>query len=111
MKRIIYLTLISSLLFATSCAKKIDEVNPDYFGHWENVDGAGYKGFDINEGVSSYASSEGAKSVSVTGRARVKKNEKKLKIGFKGFKVDTPPHQDDNGYFYMVVEGDTYERW
>lgn len=111
MKKIVYLTLISFLFFALSCAKKIDEVNPDYFGYWENVDGNGYKEFSINEGVSSYVSYEGVKTVSVTGRARVKKNEKKLKIGIKGFKVNTPPYQNANGYFYMVVEGDTYERW
>jgi hypothetical protein len=54
---------------------------------------------------------EGIKSVSVTGRARVKKNEKKLKIGIKGFKVDQIPSQDGNGYFTMVVEGVTFERW
>lgn len=111
MKKVLYLILISGFIFVTSCAKKIDEVNPDYFGYWENVDGGGIREFDINQGISSYMSYEGIKTVSVTGRARVKKNEKKLKIGFKGFKVDQPPYQNENGYFTMVVEGVTYERW
>ena len=111
MKNVLYLILISGFIFVTSCAKKIDEVNPDYFGYWENVDGGGIREFDINQGISSYMSYEGIKTVSVTGRARIKKNEKKLKIGFKGFKVDQPPFQNENGYFTMVVEGVTYERW
>jgi hypothetical protein len=111
MKRIFYLTLISCFLFATSCAKKIEDVNPDYFGYWENIDGGGYKTFDINTGTSSYMSFEGIKTISVTGRARVKKNESKLKISFKGFKIDTPPYENSYGYYNMVVEGVTYERY
>lgn len=111
MKRFIYLASISLLIFVSSCAKDIDEVNPDYFGYWESIDAPGYREFDINQGTSTYISIEGIKTVSVTGRARIKKNEKKLKIAFKGFKVDQTPYQDQNGRFMMVVEGVTYEKW
>lgn len=111
MRKLIYLTLITSFVFLASCAKKIEEVNPDYFGYWENTDGNGYKEFDINQGISSYASQEGIKTVTATGRARVKKNESKLKIGIRGFKVNTPPYQAQNGIFFMVVEGVTYVRY
>lgn len=111
MKKIIYLALISSLLFVTSCAKEINEVNPDYFGNWDNIDGSGIRQFDINQGNSTYFNLEGIKTVSVNGTARVKKNEKKLRIGFKGFKIDQPPYQNGNGYFTMVIDGITYERW
>jgi hypothetical protein len=111
MKRIIYLTLITGLIFVTSCAKRIEDVNTDYYGYWESIDVNGFKEFDINQGISSYISYEGIKTVSSTGTARVRKNESKLKIGFKGFKVNTPPYQDSNGTFFMVIEGDTYEKY
>lgn len=111
MKRIISFMLVGCFLFITSCAKKIEDVNPDYFGYWQNTDGNETKSFDINEGTSSYMSFEGAKTVSVNGRARVKKNEKKLKIGIKGFEINTPPYKDLYGNYYMDVEGATYTRY
>ena len=111
MKRFIFLAFMGTLFLASSCAKDIDEVNPDYFGYWENVDGSGIREFDINEGISTYFSIEGIKTISVNGRARVKKNQKKLRIGIKGFKIDQIPYENENGYFTMVIDGVTYERW
>ena len=111
MRKFIYLISIISLIFVTSCTKDIEEVNPDYFGYWENIDGSGIRQLNINQVNSTYFNLEGIKTISVTGKARVKKNEKKLRIGFKGFKIDQKPYQSGNGFFTMVIDGVTYERY
>ena len=108
MKRIIYLTLISFLLLVTSCAKRVETVNIDYFGYWETVSGTQKKSFNIHSGISSYTVYQEEKNIIERGKAKITKDEDKLKIGLNSFVVDVQPHLTDNGYYSMTIDGDIY---
>lgn len=111
MKRIIYLTLISFLLFVASCAKKVETVNIDYFGYWETVDGIEKKSFNIHSGISSHTVYQEEKNIIERGKAKITKDEDKLKIGLNSFIVDVQPYLTDNGYYSMTIDGDIYMKY
>lgn len=115
------LLLALPLLFAlvlSSCGKKVAEVNPQYIGTWENIDGSGDRVFEITNGISTYVKYEGASTVNAEGKAKIKGNERKLKIGLLGFKIDKGPYKetyivDGVKYedYFMELEGITFIRY
>lgn len=111
-KTILTLSLIVFIL--TSCKKEAIDFNPDFEGTWKATcceifipsDGKGYyDGFTDN----------GA-AIKVTGKVKITKDEKELKIGLKKFNIDEFPHEiidtinsSASGWF-MTIESKEYKR-
>lgn len=115
----LYLSLPLIFIFViASCGKKAIEVNPEYEGTWENIDGTGDRVFNISSGTSTYVKYEGATTVNAEGRAKIKGNDRKLKIGLMGFKIDRTPYKEtytldgvEYEDYFMELEGITYIRY
>ena len=98
----IYLLSLVLLTLGASCSKKVEEVNRDYLGTWQN------ENFDgellITTGTSRYRDSSGSGISQYEGRARIKGDEEALRIGFKKFDIDQPPMITEVEYFGIKIE-------
>lgn len=110
----VILTLTISLFVMTSCKKEAIDFDPNFEGTWKAIcceiyipnNGKGYyDGFTDN----------GA-AIKVTGKVKITKDEKELKIGLKKFTIDALPQEiidtinpSASGWF-LTVEGKEYKR-
>ncbi|MEX2484941.1 MAG: hypothetical protein WED10_10290 [Brumimicrobium sp.] len=116
MKNLILPLLLAGSLFLYSCGKDPADAYPEYLGEWDSESDGGFSSISINDGISTYQGYDGSMVKTATGKARIKGKEKKLKIGIKGFKIDTPPYAETvsgSSYeqHYMVLDGVKYHKW
>jgi hypothetical protein len=92
MRKIYFSLCIIALLFLTTCRKKVEKEHPEYIGEWyQAFSGKGcVTTLDIDSSsLGHYRRSSCETKDSKTGIVRV--NDRKLKIGTKGFIIIEPP--------------------
>lgn len=101
--------LVFSVLFTTSCRKKVHKVNEDYIGFWEGEDAASVYTFIIqDDSEADYEKNTGGVYVSFAGALRLRNDRMRI-ARIKAFDVDQHPTPTGNGTEWsMIIDGITY---